>query len=403
MSWFCQLSARTRRAAAVFFIMVFISIFAVNFLTPKIAYAFPVEDLPAVGQRFAIEAERTAREAALEAARLAKEAYEKSFKHIAAVLYRNVAKTFTQQIAYDLAVYIGSGGQGQQPLFVTKGWGEYLKDVGDSAVGNALDSLARDNGYLEFGLCSPSGVAGISGQAKLIIGLTAFDEIRPRKPKCSLSDIQRNWETALANPKLFLKQFGVAFDPRQHDLGIALKVQENIIADEEAKKKIAELELKANKGIKNITAPITGAIKTPAAFLETQFGIGLKSASDEPLKITGDVVADALGTFTNTLASRLIKRLFQQGLATNPSGRGPSSIFGPSFGGGGIEYAVQVNGTISTPQLVSTNVAIDVISELVNCPSDIKYASVNNCTIDRKFEQVLRKADEGTPLTVQEA
>ena len=131
MSWFCQLSARTRRAAAVFFIMVFISIFAVNFLTPKIAYAFPVEDLPAVGQRFAIEAERTAREAALEAARLAKEAYEKSFKHIAAVLYRNVAKTFTQQIAYDLAVYIGSGGQGQQPLFVTKGLGEYLKDVGD--------------------------------------------------------------------------------------------------------------------------------------------------------------------------------------------------------------------------------------------------------------------------------
>ena len=53
--------------------------------------------------------------------------------------------------------------------------------------------------------------------------------------------------------------------------------------------------------------------------------------------------------------------------------------------------------------MVSSNVAIDVISELVNCPSDIKYASVNNCTIDRKFEQVLRKADEGTPLTVQEA
>lgn len=401
MSWLNNKKTKLSKLLAVFFILFFLISSGITLLSSRETKAsaerttfFSVAgDVAGTGAGFPVS------DIGLSIWQKITRAIDWAWEHGGAIAYRNAARTFTQQVAYDLAVYVGSGGQGQQPLFVTQGWGAYLKDVGDSAGGDFLDSLARNNGYINLGLCSPVGPG--SSRAQLIIGLTAFDEIKPRKPKCSLSDISKNWEAALADPKKFLGNFNVAFDLRQNDLGVALKVRENIIRDQEAKKKITELELAANKGLKNITTPITGAIKTPAAFLEKQFGIGLESASNEPLAITGDVIADALGTFTNTLASRMIKNLFQKGLVPNPGGSGPSSLFG--FNTGGIEYAIQVNNSISTPQLVSSDVALDVISELVNCPSDIKYASINNCTIDRKFEQILRKADEGNALTVKEA
>ncbi|MFH1866964.1 MAG: hypothetical protein ABIJ81_02685 [Patescibacteria group bacterium] len=390
MTWITNQSVKVRRIIAVFFVLVIIISSGFNLLMPRAAQAFAVADIlgyPIAAGKWIWERIETAAEFAWE--------------HGAAVAYRNAVRTFTQRLAYDSAVYLGSGGQGQQPLFVTKGWNEYLRDVHDDAVGNFLDTLAKENGYFELGLCEPLGPGG--SKAKLIITLPLFREIKPVPPKCSLADIQRNWKAALADPKKFLTKFGVAFDPRQHDLGIALKLRQDIITHKETQEDISKAERLANEGIKSITEPITGAIKTPAAFLKSQFDIGLKSASDEPLQITGNAIADALGVFTNTLASQLQKRLFQQGLVPNPSGRGPSSIFGPSFGGGGIEYAVQVNTSISTPQFVISNVAIDMISELVNCPSNTLYASVNNCTIDRKFEQLLRKADEGQALTVSEA
>ncbi|MFH1111795.1 MAG: hypothetical protein V1712_01855 [Patescibacteria group bacterium] len=322
-----------------------------------------------------------------------------AWEHGGAIAYRNAIRTFTSRIAYDSAVYLGSGGKGQKPLFVTKNWGAYLKDVGDSAAGDFLETLAQENGYIKFGLCEPVGLGFQAPQAKLIIGLTLFDEIKPRKPKCSLSDMQRNWKEALSDPKRFLKNYNIVFDPKQHDLGVTLRLKQTIIVEEEAQKKIKEAEILANKGLKSLTEPIAGGIKTPAVFLEKQFGIGLESASNEPLQVTGDAIADALGVFTNTLANKLMKNLFQKGLVPNPSaGRspgGPSPYFPPSYG---VEYAMQVNSSISTPQFV-VDKNFDIIQELSSCP-DMRYASVNNCTIDSKFEQLLRKASEGAALSV---
>ena len=57
------------------------------------------------------------------------------------VMFKNALRTFTAKIAYDTAVWIGSGGKGQKPLFVTKP-GRYLADAADSAAGDFLDQLS---------------------------------------------------------------------------------------------------------------------------------------------------------------------------------------------------------------------------------------------------------------------
>ena len=61
---------------------------------------------------------------------------------------------------------------------------------------------------------------------------------------------------------------------------------------------------------------------------------------------------------------------------------------------------MQVNTSISTVSLTSGD-TLDVISEFSNCTQNPEIAPVNNCTIDSKFGQALRSADEGKPLTVQ--
>jgi len=322
-----------------------------------------------------------------------------AWDNLGAEAYKNAIRTFTQQIAYNTAIMLTSGGQGQGPLVETKSFGQIVKDAADSAAGDFLDTLDTQNPYINLGVCRPQGPGGASFQ--LIIGYSLFNEVKPRQPRCTLSEIRNNWEKFLADPKNILERFNVVFDPRQNDLGIALELHQTLIKDKEGKAELAKATAQTNEGFKAITEPITRLIKTPAAQIKqlsnVQIDLGLGTFGD----YTGNAIADALGVFTNTLAARLMRRL-QQGTVPNPSRLTTTQFgFGPQ---GGVEYAIQVNSSISTPQLVGKNDAVDIISELVNCPADPAfYTPVNACTITQRFAQALRKADEGSPLTIQEA
>ncbi|MFH1457044.1 MAG: hypothetical protein ABIF17_02925 [Patescibacteria group bacterium] len=52
-----------------------------------------------------------------------------------AIAYKNALSYFLSKIAQDTAVWISSGGKGAAPLFITDGWGSYLQDAGDNALG----------------------------------------------------------------------------------------------------------------------------------------------------------------------------------------------------------------------------------------------------------------------------
>lgn len=331
-----------------------------------------------------------------------KDAATWAFEHGAAIAFRNAAKTFTQQIAYNAAVQLTSGGQGQLPLFQTKNFGQVISDAADSAAGDYIDKLASS--FVGFNVCNPGGLNAPS--AKLIIGTALFQEIKPQQPEsgCKLSQIRTNWERTLNDPAQrtkLLSNFTPHLDPKQNDLGIALHLQSNLINTKNAAKENAGQENVKNLGYLPLTESITGFIKTPAPELKSSRDFTTQQIFSEPLVFTGDIVADALGVFTNTFAARFMKRL-QQGIVPQPS-KLASSRFGNGLGApaGGVEYAIQVNSSISTPEIKQED--IDVISDFSDCPQDPKLAPLNNCTINTRFVQALRSAQSGAPLTVQEA
>jgi hypothetical protein len=61
-----------------------------------------------------------------------------------AIAYQRALSTALNKIAYDTANYIGSGGAGQKPLFVTQNWGDYLKQTGDAAAGQFIETFANN-------------------------------------------------------------------------------------------------------------------------------------------------------------------------------------------------------------------------------------------------------------------
>jgi len=74
----------------------------------------------------------------LEDARLKKKEDEKNKQNIWSRLFHSTLGNALNKLAYDAATWIGSGGEGQKPMFITEGWGAYLSNIADSAAGNVL-------------------------------------------------------------------------------------------------------------------------------------------------------------------------------------------------------------------------------------------------------------------------
>jgi hypothetical protein len=83
---------------------------------------------------------------------------QKSLKQAASVAYRQGVRAFLTNLARDTANWISSGGSGQKPLFETEGWGAYLKNAGDQAVGYFLDDLSSSGQTI--GTCTCQTLTG---------------------------------------------------------------------------------------------------------------------------------------------------------------------------------------------------------------------------------------------------
>ena len=66
------------------------------------------------------------------------------WQKVGSTAFQQVVRSSLNKIAYDTANYLGSGGKGQKPLFVTKDWGAYLTQVGDEAAGSFIENFASN-------------------------------------------------------------------------------------------------------------------------------------------------------------------------------------------------------------------------------------------------------------------
>ncbi|MDD4272018.1 MAG: carbohydrate binding domain-containing protein, partial [Patescibacteria group bacterium] len=316
--------------------------------------------------------------------------YDKYLKHIGAVAFKAAAKNFLNNIAYDTATYLATGDWGQGSMFETRNFGRVLSDAADNAAGTFIQEVGKGNSLAKFNLCTPDP------KILLKINLGLNSKVKPKAPACTFSQMTKNWDTALKD-KNFLPKFQDMFNPWSNDLGIALTLQTGMETEINKQANLALEEAKKNNGIKDITDPISKFIKSPGKVVVSQIQSVFDDSTKQELTYTGDIAADAIDVFVNTLAGRLLDKWLKKGLVTNfPEKMSSLTDIDAQNQGEGISGAEDRFRSLIEPNF-KVRGDYDILGELTMCP-DPNKAGPTNCVIDEKFRQAIEKR-----LTVKQA
>lgn len=314
-------------------------------------------------------------------------------KQYGARIYKAALHYFLNTLAHDTAVYLASGGKGQQPMFVTESWGKYLSNIADDAAGLIIEDLGKQGAYkIKFNLCEPDFAV------KLKINLGLVQAVKPNKPACSFSKMIKNWDQELKNPD-FLSKFQDMFNPYSNDLGIALTVQTGM--EQEISKKVNEAaqERIANKGWLSVQEPISGNEKTPASLVQKSGEKAVDDSTAAEKVYTENYVADAINIFINTLAGKFFDQLLKNGLVTSfPEHKSwdYSKDAQGSKNGGSLADTKDRFKNLIEPSF-GTRGDYNILMELTMC-SDPTKAGPTNCVITENFRQAIE-----TRMTVGQA
>lgn len=275
-----------------------------------------------------------------------------------------------------------------------------------------------------FSLCEPRDLT-----TKINIQLMAEQYLGGTKAqittKCSLTDILDNYEElditddierlgekgfgetagdilAGRKDRIFLAELSKSFNPEDTEFGAYVEIISNAREEEETAKE-KEAFKKSQEG--ELNAPETKVSeekKTPAAFVEDTQSVIVSKSIDQYLVQTGSAIADAVGVFTNTLTSKLLDRLVNEGWNPFVSNRGSTSgsgnFFQNLFGGSspGITAAKLLFSDIQKTDYIVGG-EVDILSQLASCP-DSTDPTPSTCVMDNRLRAAVEQE-----LTVQEA
>jgi hypothetical protein len=375
--------------------------------------------------------------------------FTKMLQKAGSIAFQRTLASALNKIAYDTANYIGSGGQGQKPLFVTKSLGDYLVQIGDEAAGQYIETfvnnlntetyegcsaklqscreacLKTQNGEEEtdvtklttcntacdkgatacvaenkvngevtpsFNVCSPSSL-----EAKLKIGLGLVDQNRPQAPNCTASQMIKNWGDdiqkkldSLKDPN-YLDTFANIFDPRSNDLGVYFIAKSDMISQANTKKEVTGSDFVRSGGwldVRNIAGELEGV----PGEAQRAANAASQARQDALGKTTGDILVDAANVFLNQLYvsafDNLLRSLAKKSGGSNSSSSSSSGDFqsDPNVTYG--ESALkEMTSTLLQPKF-GVRADYNILSELAVC-LDAKNPGPNDCVIDDKFMQAI--------------
>ncbi len=146
----------------------------------------------------------------------------------------NTVTYAADRLAYDAAVFIASGGDGDDPLFENRSIGDYFSDYGASVAADALGQI-DDSGILgNFSLCEPDPTLTLAFK----IGIQAAFS-RP-KPACEFKEISENWEgfyakiistseSPFAKNSLILTKLADAYNPKENDFSVGILLYSDVL------------------------------------------------------------------------------------------------------------------------------------------------------------------------------
>ncbi|MBP9760771.1 MAG: hypothetical protein KBD15_00830, partial [Candidatus Magasanikbacteria bacterium] len=382
---------------------LFVQVFGVFFVaTPASATGVPVFD-----------ASVNATLQGLDIKRVVEKVEEESFT--AAVMGSLVhgAAYFTRRLAYDTAVYVASGGKGQNPLAFWQSGNDYISSTLGDALADSIGELGKPFG---LNLCQ---IPDLQFQVFLQFGLLdLYGGTNGPQPNCTFQDLTNGglfdtdaWKQRYGTEEGLAETFSAEISVRSSDFGIALGAIEQIDEIREQQKEAAVLERTEGEGFTALTDLITGNVKTPAQIIkEESSAVTAKHQGELSAIQTAGIYGSGLkqlpavaaSVFLNTLTSQLLNRLLTEGLFPSRSAEdNPGSAF--SFFGSPQQNNQQrarnaLTFLFTKPADQLSNYPI--LAEFASCPDN---PGLNNCVIDSNLHQALSQAKVGKPLTIGEA
>jgi len=316
-------------------------------------------------------------------------AYEKA----GALGFRQALKNITHNIAVDSATYIVTGDKGQAPMF-QQNFASYIKEEGDAFLGDALNNQIKK--MWGVNLCEP-----VDPLFKIEFELAAKNYFRKTPPQCTFTEMKKNLGDLRFMKTYDLKDFSAMFNPNGNELGAFFEVTSQIQEGQKNQIELAKLDLTTNQGWKAITAKVSGNILTPPDFIKKiSVDLPIDVSTGEMQVFTGELAADFIGPFANTLLSKWMKELKDGWLkdsSSNASGGFSSNTYGfNSTTQAPVQAAKERFAELGKPNY-NFGGPFDLIAQL-KCNDDID--SQYNCTIDESLSSALLEASY---MTVKEA
>ncbi|EKD79110.1 MAG: hypothetical protein ACD_41C00167G0004, partial [uncultured bacterium] len=281
-------------------------------ISPRVVQAIPTEETVSVPG----------------AAKIIADKIGEVLKNAASVAIKNLLSAFLGKLSYDAAVFLASGGQGQDSLVYDKPVGDYLLEAGDAAMGGFIEGFASGIGFDAAGLCNPGDTFTIG----LTIGLeTNLGTPQVYKPACTLTELGGNWHDAYSDPN-FSDFVSLQFDSTANPLGIGMEVTDSALGAKAQAAQDALAQRIEDGPIKAKTEDVSKTILTPGSVLKEQHRDSGNAAKEFAFDTMGNPVLDAINIFTTTLISKLLARA-QEGLANLSSGSELSGLLGGEFSG----------------------------------------------------------------------
>lgn len=327
----------------------------------------------------------------------------------------NLLTFMANQLAYDTAVWVASGGEGEVPLFDNRPAGDYLRYTGASIANEVINAISDDLG--PFNLCD------FDALLSLRFGLrSAFERPELSADFCGF-DVVNDWDAFVQasaqnipdvdlRNQAILNKISEGWDPQKNELSVGLTVMgETLIkANSDSQSKLAEFI--QNSGFQPAVDFITGNVETPASLVEGKqrdairiidnqgFDLGTTLISNTDALLQVGVMAGSV--FTNTLLSEVANQFFEglyEDLALDTDPFDELDVAQVSR----QRASERLSNLLSFTPLEVTD--FNLLSEFTSCPTSVRGTSAGlyNCVMDTSFASAVARAEAGSPVTVQEA
>ncbi|MFZ2310181.1 MAG: hypothetical protein WAW11_01420 [Patescibacteria group bacterium] len=305
-------------------------------------------------------------------------------------------RTTLNRIAYDAAQYAATAGEGQKPLFVTEGLETYVRNLGDAAAGDFIDSLGEQ---WQIDLCKPAD-PNITAR----IGLGLVQQQRPTAPNCTLSELSQNYASAYEKYAAmksgdFLKGVLSSVEPGGSELGVTLELFNRTAQKKSETEDITKTEQIVKQGWLDVRNP-AGKAETYPGQTEAQLASAQAKLDAAFVDQGNDPWISSANIFLNQLALEAFQRAQRElakgeGTSAPYNYSRPQDLFTTVLDYGEATIKEKLSSVIKPRFDVKSNYS--VLSELATC-QDKDNPGPNNCVIDDNFSQAVSEK-----LTVAEA